>query len=383
MNTYDAIVIGAGGMGSAAAYYLARAGQKTLLLEQFHLDHDKGSSYGESRIIRYAYDHPAYIALAKGAYPLWRDLENAAGEQLYIQTGGLDFGRGDHPVMQAVRQALTETHIPFEVLDPGAAAERFPQFRLDDDMQAIYQADAGVLKASRCVLAHIRLAQQHGATVIEQAAVKSITPTPSHVTVETAQGTFQAGQLVIAAGSWSKPLLEKLGLSLPLQPTREQQLFFKGSPPAAYLPDQFPTFIAWLSDITFYGISNVDGTGFKCAQHGLHEPVDPDQVNRQIDAPYIERVRGFMRQYIPQGEGEAVGGRVCLYTMTPDEHFIIDRHPEYPYISFGAGFSGHGFKFTTLIGQILADLACGTPVPYDLSLFQAARFSGTKSLATL
>ena len=380
---YDAIVIGAGGMGSAAAYYLSRMGQKTLLLEQFQLDHDRGSSYGESRIIRYAYDHPAYIALAKASYPLWRELEAASGEELYIKTGGIDFGIADDPQMLAIDHSLTVSQIPFEKLSPAETAQRFPQFRLEDGMETIYQADAGVLKASQCVKAHVRLAQQQGTTLIEQAIVQRITPTADHVTIETSQGTFQAGRLVMAAGSWSKHLLEKIGLALPLAPTREQQLFFRGNPPENFLPDQFPTFIAWLPEITFYGISNVDGKGFKCAQHRSGEVVDPDQVKREIDPAYIERVRGFMKHHIPTGDGEPTAGRICLYTMTPDEDFIIDRHPEYPYISFGAGFSGHGFKFTTLIGQILANLACGAPVEYDLSHFRWDRFSSINPVAKL
>lgn len=373
MKTYDAIVIGAGAMGSAASYYLARNGQKTLLLEQFHLDHDRGSSHDDSRIIRYSYDHPAYIGLSKGAYPLWHELEAESGENLLIQTGGLDFGYPDYPHFANTRQSLLDTNVPFEYLTPDEVCYRFPQFQLDEGMMAIYQPDAGMLRPSRIVVTHTRLAQQYGAEFIEQAKVLDIQPSTQNVIVKTAQGDFQAARLVITAGSWARQVLEQVGLRLPLQPTREMVCFFKGTPPELFSVEQCPIYINW-GETSYYGIGSVDGSGFKAAQHGRHEPVSPDTMKRTVDPEYVEQVRGFLRRHIPNANGELVNSRMCLYTMTPDEHFVIDQHPEYPHIVFGAGFSGHGFKFSTLIGQILYKLATGQPVEYDISLFDCTRF---------
>lgn len=373
-QTFDAIVIGAGAMGSAAAYYLAQSGQKTLLLEQFHLDHSLGSSYGHSRIIRYAYDHPAYIEMAKITYPMWRDLEQAAGEPLYVKTGGLDFAKADNPHFLATRHAIQVSEINFEELTPDEVAYRFPQFNLDDGMEAIYQADAGALRVSRCVIAHVRLAvENYGTTFIENVTVQKIIPSADGVTVETSQGTFSAARLVVGAGTWSKPLLASLGVDLPLEVMRQPAVFFEPMPP--FTVAKLPIFIHW-GDENFYGIGAIDGTGFKCAQHFGGEIVTPETVNRVVEPEYIERIRHFMRQHLPSiAESPVVESHVCMYTNTPDENFVIDQHPAFPHIAFAAGFSGHGFKFSTLVGKILADWVSQQPVNLDLSLFSINRFT--------
>jgi monomeric sarcosine oxidase len=372
-QTYDAIVIGAGAMGSAAAYYLAKSGQKTLLLEQFRLDHQMGSSYGKSRIIRYAYDYPVYIAMAKAVYPLWNDLEAASGEKLYLKTGGLDFGRPEQPRFAATSRSLKQMEVYFEDLSPAEVAQRFPQFHLDEDMRGIYQPDAGILYVSLCVMTHVRLAQQHGATLMEGTAVQRITPSVDGVTVLTDEGAFSAARLVIAAGSWAKKVLADIELDLPLQPTREQLFFFDDKEVENFQVGRVPIFIGWGDEKVFYGMGDEDG--FKCAQHGIHEPTDPDTIKRETDPQQLEVVRGFLRRHMPAvAEKTLVDSRICMYTMTPDEHFVIDRHPLYPHISIGAGFSGHGAKFGTLIGKLLADIASGNPIELDLSQFHLDRF---------
>ena len=241
-------------------------------------------------------------------------------------------------------------------------------------MQALYQSDVGILRASLCIRTFMQLAQQNGAELIEQAVVQEIIPSQQDVTIRTRQGTFTAARLAICAGAWSQPLLKALGLDLPLQPTREQLVFFDTSPPEDFTPDKMPVFIHW-GDRLYYGIGNIDGKGLKCARHGLFEPVSIDNVNRTADDDYIDELRTFLNRYIPRAGEKSTFNRVCLYTVTPDEHFIIDQHPEYPRIAFGAGFSGHGFKFAPLVGQLLVNLVCEFPVKYDLNLFRWDRFS--------
>jgi len=367
---YEAIVIGAGGMGSAAAYHLAKAGYRTLLLEQFTLDHRLGSSYGYSRIIRHAYTNPIYVEMINAVFPLWRTLEAEAGENLLIQTGSLNFGRADFPALVAVQAALAGVGIPFETLSPAAAMRRFPQFHLDDDMLALYEAQAGLLKASACVRAQVRLAQQHGATMRENCAVKKIIPAANGVSIQTDDAIFNADKLIITAGAWSPLIWRDLGLALPLTVTREQLVFFDAQPVADYTAPHIPVSICW-GDTTYYTIGSIDGTGFKVARHLSHQTTTADTVNRTPDDAYVQDMRGYLRRHMPAiAESRLLESRVCLYTMTPNEDFILDTHPAYPHIALGGGFSGHGFKFSNLIGKILADKVCAKPVSLDLRLFR-------------
>jgi sarcosine oxidase len=372
---YDVCVIGAGAIGAAAAYHAARAGHRVLLLEQFTLDHPYGSSYGHSRIIRYAYDHPTYIEMARQVYPLWHLLEAEAGKRLLVKSGGLDLGKPDHPRYAATRQAMKDAGIPFIELTPERAAKRYPLFKLDAGMMALYQGDAGILRASECVMTQIRLAQEkHNLTIQQEATVLNIRPTSDRVTVVASTGIYSASHLIIAAGSWSAPLLAELDIHLPLEATRQQLLFFAANPAELFTPERFPIFIAW-GDEVFYGTGDVAGTGVKIAQHGGGSVVQPNQVLRTVDSTYIDKIRRFLRHHIPVLAGSSiVESRVCLYTNTPDEHFIIDHHPDYPHIAFGAGFSGHGFKFSTLVGKLLVDKVTGKAINLDLSVFRHNRF---------
>jgi len=388
---FDAIVLGAGGMGSAAAYYLAKAGQRVLVLEQFELDHPKGSSYGSSRVIRYAYDHPTYIHLMRSTYPLWFALEAEMGEKLYTPTGSLDMGLPDSPEFQALRASMDQTQVPYEQWTQDTVRDRFPQFRLEDGMTAIYQADAGILAASQCVWAHLRLAQALGAVIQERSPILKIIPQPHSVEVYTATEVYYAERLVITAGSWAKDLLATLGLDLPLWVMPTQIAFFQPDHPADYGTDRLPVFLlqtqataqhstaqhstAQLGTDAYYGIPTHDGMGVKISTFYGWDLVDrPDEVDYTPSQAWIEQIREFLQRYLPGVNGEVISTRRCLYTMTPDKHFVIDRHPEYPHIVFGAGFSGHGFKFTTLVGSILTDLLLKGETAHDISLFKRSRF---------
>lgn len=376
---YDAIVLGAGGMGSAATYHLAKMGQRVLLLEQFELDHQKGSSYGFSRVIRYAYDHPIYINLMRAAYPLWFALEEEAGETLYVKTGGLDISFPDQPTFQVLKQSMDDADLPYEHLSAAQVHDRFPQFRLDERMQTLYQEASGFLKASRCVLAHIRLAQDRGATVIDRSPVLAIQPSATSVSVQTTTETYSADRLIITVGSWAQSLLVQQGIQLPLKIMPCQLGFYQPDHPADFVPGRFPVFFAHIigdyGEMP-YGIPHDDeAIGVKVTTfYGWNTVDHPNEVNYAPSEDWVEGMRKFSRQYIPGIAGACLSTRRCLYTLTPDKHFVIDRHPEYNHIGFGAGFSGHGFKFTTLVGKMLAELVLEGKTDYDTSLFQLSRF---------
>lgn len=244
MLSFDAAVIGAGVMGSATAYQLARAGAKALLLEQFPLGHRRGSSHGHSRIIRYAYHHPVYVRLAGAAFALWDEFGREVEEPLVFPAGGLDLGRAGHPVLAQIRSSLRRGGAGFEELDEKDLARRFPQFRSPPGWQAIYQPDAGIIPASRAVELLVSRARFHGAQVRDRTPVTAIGIRDGRVEVETARGKVTASHLVIAAGSWSAGLLRGLGLDLPLRPMRQQVHFFRPGSPEAYEPGRFPVFIA-------------------------------------------------------------------------------------------------------------------------------------------
>ncbi|MCA0453076.1 MAG: N-methyl-L-tryptophan oxidase [Chloroflexi bacterium] len=376
-NNYDAIVLGAGAMGSAAAYYLAKAGQKVLLLEQFEFNHQKGSSYGLSRIIRYAYDYPQYVELAKVVYPMWTAIEQESSEKLYTRTGGIDFGTSAQASLNNVIATLQQTGIPHEILTPTEARRRYPQFRFEDDMIILYQADTGILSASKSVLAHLRLAEQHGAELKPNTPILSVTPHPNTVEVKTADGTYTAAKLIVTAGSWAKSFLATLGLNLPLTPSACQEMYFETANAANYEVGVFPAFIdhkPFEGGPMAYGMASHQGSGLKVAWHGGKLYDHPTQIDYTPSQSDIDKALRFNKQYLPDVTGLR-SARVCLYTMTPDEHWVLDKHPEYQHIVFAGGCSGHAFKFSTIIGKILTDLALTGETPHDISLFKASRFS--------
>lgn len=374
-QTYDVIVLGLGVMGSATLYHLAQTGQRVLGLEQFEPDHEMGSSIDVSRIFRYAYDHPAYVTLARAAYPMWRALEEEAGVSLMHYTGQVDFGPQTSDTFQAFRNTLVATGIAHDWLTPAELAQRFPQFQLSEDMMAIYHAEAGYLAAATCVLTLIQQAQQHGAHIQTGAHVQQIDIEGDSVVVRTADQTYSAARLVVTAGSWTGKVLGQLDLTLPLRPTRQQVIFFQTQDLSLFGPDRFPVYIAH-GDPWYYGLPSVNNGGLKTAIHNLRDDVvDPDTMNRSVDPAHVEVVRGFLRRCLPLADSAPASTRTCLYTVTPDDHFILDHHPAYPQVVIGAGFSGHGFKFGILIGQILADLALKGATAHDIALFRLQRFA--------
>jgi monomeric sarcosine oxidase len=378
-NHFDAIVVGAGGVGSAAAYYLSKAGKKVLLLEQFELDHRNGSSYGVSRVIRYSYNDPIYIDLMRAAYPLWFALQEEAEEELYVKTGGLDFGHPTEATWQNLKNSMDAADLPYEHLSTDDIRQRFPQFKPDDGMEGLYQESAGLLKTSRCVLAHIRLAQAYGAVVQDQTPVTNITAIADGVEVQTATETYTADRIIITVGSWAKSILAEQGLDLPLKIMPCQLGFYQPSEPAQFKPDTIPVFFAHINGDFGempYGVPHQDdSTGYKLTTfYGWNTVEHPSEIDYTPSDEWVDRIRDFARQYLPGVAGPLVSTRRCLYTVTPDKNFIVDTHPNYPQMVIGAGFSGHGFKFTTLMGKMLADIAMDGQTPHDTSLFKLSRF---------
>lgn len=376
---FDVIIIGAGAMGSAAAYYFSKRKQRVLLLEQFELDHRRGSSFGYSRIIRYAYDNPEYVELAKDCFPLWFAAEDSLGEQLYVKTGGIDFGPAADEMLQATIESLQSGMIEHELLSVDEAHRRFPQFRFGGDFRILYQPDSGFIKASRAVRGHIQLARQRGAILKDKTVVADIAINQDSVEVDTSAGSFSAGALVVTAGSWARSLLADTGLDLPLTVLRCQLNFMSTSRSSQYDSDSCPVWIAHVSSLfpeTLYGIPSHAGSGFKVAFHGGAPHYHPSEINYDPDPENVDAMQDFLRSHIPGlADAPVRESRICLYTQTPDEHFIVDRHPQYAHVLIGAGFSGHGFKFSAIIGKMLSDLALDGATPHNDRLFKISRFS--------
>lgn len=377
MGGYDSIIVGAGVMGASAAYHLARAGRRVVLLEQYGLGHRRGSSHGHSRIIRCAYDHPLYVRLAAHAHRLWEALAREAGEPLVFPSGGLDLGRRDHPVLQRIRDSLEAEGVGYEELDRRALEVRFRQFRPGPDWEAVYQPDTGVIPADRALEVLLAGARARGAEVRDGTPVVGIEVRAASVAVETAAGRLSAGSLILTAGSWAAGLLRRLGLDLPLRPMRQQVHFFAPREPDDYRPGRFPAFIAWGDPPelapTYYGLPILGLEGIKVGEHrGGPWIEDPDQPDA-VDPRQTDKVAGFVERLLPAAAGEPFYSETCRYTMTPDEHFLIDRHPEHGHVLVAGGFSGHGFKFGPLVGQALARMSQGLPVEHDLGLFRMER----------
>ncbi len=376
--TADAIVLGLGGMGAAAAYHLARRGMSVLGFEQFPLVHDRGSSHGQTRIIRTAYyEHPAYVPLVRRAFTLWRELEAKTGLHLLTNCPCLNVGNPDGEVIAGVRRAATEHALPIELLSPHEIERRFPAFRIPPESMGVLEQDAGYLAVEECVGAHHRAAQNTGRVQLRAGEeVMSWKAVGRGVEVTTARGIYSAGKLVVAAGAWAGRMLADIGL--PLTVMRQVMLWFDCGPnPELFRLGRFPIFLIDTPEGAFYGLPSLDGQSFKCARHyGAPELASPEELDRTIHLEDETAVRPFLRKYLPAA-GHCAGAQVCPYTLTYDRHFIVDVHPGHPQVAIAAGFSGHGFKFAPVIGEILAQLAAGGSTEHDIALFRAGRFSST------
>ncbi|MDQ3590063.1 MAG: N-methyl-L-tryptophan oxidase [Actinomycetota bacterium] len=376
MTSYDVIVAGLGGMGSAAAYQLAARGKRVLGLEKFSPAHDRGSSHGRSRIIRQAYfEDPAYVPLLLRAYELWEQLERETNQDLMTLTGGLMIGRRASELVSGSVRSAEEHGLPYELLDAGEIRARFPALSPDPETVALYEKKAGFLRPEETVRAHLDRADSLGAELRFEEPVLSWEAPPAEVRVETPEGSYDAERLVITPGAWAPQLLSDLGL--PLEVERQVMYWFEpkgGLEP--FLPDRFPIFI-WEPDDGnwFYGFpAQEDERGVKAAFYRAGGvPTSPETIDREVHGEEIDFVRTYLARYVPELAGRCLDARVCMYTNTPDLHFVISLHPDYPQVAIACGFSGHGYKFCSVVGEILADLAMDGATSHPIDLFSPAR----------
>lgn len=355
--TYDAIVIGLGGVGSAALWHLARRGLRILGLDRFPPGHDRGSSHGHTRIIRQAYfEHPDYVPLLKRAYTLWEELEAVSGRTLKQEVGLLQIGPAEGAVLAGVAAAAKQHDLPVEHLSPQQIEWDFPGYRAEPQWSGILERRGGILRVEACVLAHLEAAKRAGAELRTDIAASRWSVEGNSVRVDTDAGAFRAARLVVAAGAWSRKVLASLGL--PLRVVRKPQYWFAAES-GAYLADEgFPAFLFDTPQGIFYGAPQLDAWGVKFAEHtGGPSVADPLQLFRELDEVDCRRTTAVAQRLLPNLTGELVHHAACMYTLTPDENFIVDRHPESPAVVFAAGLSGHGFKFTPVLGEALAELA--------------------------
>jgi sarcosine oxidase len=373
-RTYDVIVLGLGGMGTAAAAELARRGRQVLGLEQFDLAHDLGSSHGHTRVIRTAYfEHPAYVPLVRRSFRLWRDLEQGSGTDLLTSCPCLSIGRANSELIEGVVRAAGEHHLALERLDAAELSRRFPLFRFDDSYVGAVEQEAGFLYVERCVKAAAADAKRHGADLRWNELVREWLADGHGVTVRTDRETYHADGLVITAGAWATRLLGELGAKLTVM--RQVPMWFDPPDPRPFGPGRLPVYLADTPAGTFYGLPAVDDRGHKVAQHyGAPELAGPEAVDRAVTDEDEAPLRNFIRKHLPAADGPQTDASVCLYTLTPDRHFVIDRHPEHANVAIAAGFSGHGFKFAPVVGEMLADLVDEKKAPdAEIELFRVRR----------
>lgn len=369
----DVIIVGLGAMGSAASYHLARRGLKVFGLDRFHPPHTRGSSHGQTRAIRETYfEHPLYVPIVQRAYTLWRELEQEAGELFLRQTGGLMVGSPEGVLVSGAKASAEIHHLAYEILTAEETHARFPAFHPPEDMIALWEPRAGVLAPERCIQAHLRAATRCGAVLSMDEPVIGWQAESGGVRVRTTRGEYCASQLVISAGAWATDLLREL--ALPLWVERQVFCWFEPlSQPENFAPERCPLTI-WehAPEHFFCGFPDL-GDGIKVARHHDGERTTADSVRRTVSATQVQDLRHYVGRFMSSANGPLKATAVCMYTNTPDGHFLVDRHPEHPQVLIVSPCSGHGFKFSSAIGEIAADLITNGQSRFDLTPFRLAR----------
>jgi sarcosine oxidase len=355
VTDYDVIVIGCGGVGSAALYHLASRGYRALAIDRFPPGHDRGSSHGETRVIRQAYfEHPDYVPMLQRAYQLWEELGNEVGSPLFHKTGVLQLGPERGEVIAGVLESARLHGLDVSRIDHHELTSTYPGFRAPDSLSAVFEANAGYLEVEACIHAHVDLAEKQGARLSIGEAVLEWHNNGSDVTVRTDKSTYQAQSLIVTAGSWSSDLLPGLDLTV-----RRKHLHWYANDDPVYREDNgCPVFFFELDHGLFYGFPQRDTLGVKVSEHSGGETLtDPLNVDRSIDTADQATIETFLKDHLPGVGGTPTRHEVCMYTMSPDGHFIADRVPDQDNVVFAAGLSGHGFKFANVLGELMAELA--------------------------
>ncbi|XP_078363004.1 peroxisomal sarcosine oxidase-like [Oculina patagonica] len=385
--TYDVCVIGAGVVGSSTARYLASRGQKTLLLEQFPLPHWRGSSHGQTRIIRGSYPEPYYTKMVVEALEMWKQIEAKAQQEILItNVGMLSVEDGPGKGLKEIKKSFNAAGEIYEVLSSQKLKQRFPELSYPPSYTGVLESSAGILMADKCLRVLQEQFVEFGGTLKDGEVVTEVHP-GSLVTIKTSKNLFTARKVICTAGPWTNKLLKPLGLTLPLKTTKTTVLYWKTKQPGIYsLKNGFPTFY----DCTvsggerLYGIPSFEypdmvkfGPSGQCQLPEMRQEVDPDlrDSHRDLVEIHIQRIRGYIEKHFPRiDHREPAIVEACTYTLTPDENFVLDKHPRFPNIIIGAGFSAHGFKLGPVSGKILAQLAMNETPSYDMSPFRIARF---------
>lgn len=373
---FDAIVIGVGAMGAATCCELAGRGARVLGLEQFGIANDRGSSHGLSRMIRLAYyEHPDYVPLLRRAYERWIELEQLAGQYdiLHI-TGGLFMGPRGSELVEASATSARAHALPHEMLDATEIRRRFPQFAIPDDFIGLFEPATGFLSPERAITAFARIAMMRGAEIHGHEPAREWTCDAKGVTVRTDVATYHAAQLIVCGGPWSTSLLRELGVELNV--TRQALGWVWPHEPEIFRLGAMPCWGIGLSDGSlYYGFPmSADDPGLKCAHHARGPVADADRVSREPTREDDATIQRIVREFLPRAVGPTVSLRVCLYTNSPDSHFVIGRHPRYERVTIACGFSGHGFKFASVVGEILADLTIDGKTSLPAGFLAPTRF---------
>ena len=374
MKTFDVAVIGLGAMGSAALFNLARQGHRVIGIEQFEPGHDKGSSHGESRIIRLSYfEHPSYVPLARRALEKWRDLEALSGETILTVTGVLEAGYPGASIVSGSLEAARQHDLTHDVLSAADITRRFPGFKVPSNWTGLFQPEGGLLRPELAIRTFVQQAEHHGAETRMNTRVLGIEPFGAGIRVRTDAEVIEAGSVIVATGAWIGDFAPELKPHLKI--TRQVLGWFSPLEPSLFKPDRCPVFLLESEEDACYGFPDFAGTGVKTASHreGLALPSAEDLV--QDGSPADEaQIRRMLELAMPDANGPRRQMRACMYTRTPDDDFVIDLSPVDPRIVLASPCSGHGFKFASVIGEVLADLALGRASANDISRFQFRRF---------
>jgi sarcosine oxidase len=373
-DRYDVVVIGVGGVGSAATYHLADRGLDVLGIERYDVPHSRASSHGSTRIVRRVqHEGPEYVPLVERAYDLWRDLEDRTGRDLLHVTGSVHAGPPASGVVEDSRAACDAHDVPYELLSAGDVNERYPGYDLPAEYRALYQADGGFLACEQGTIAHVEAAHDAGATVRAREEVLEWSETGDGVRVRTDRGRYAADELVLTAGPWTRELVPELDGEA--EPVRAVMAWFQPERPEWFTPERFPVFVVREEgeDGGCYGFPQYDVPGFKIGASHSDPLEDPDEMEREPTRADEDLHRELAERYFPSGAGPTMGLTTCMWTMSDDEHFLLGRPDGYDSVTLGAGFSGHGFKFAPVTGEVLADLAADGVTEHDIGIFDVNR----------